>query len=318
MGNAAPAPPARIPAPQIDVRRRRRSHFAREEGLTAALLLLPAVAVLVLVIVYPLVQTLLLSFKDANILDLSGAQYIGLDNFQRLVHDSVFWVAVKNTLLYVGTSVVLGLVFGLILALLLNESIPFRGLFRSLALIPWVVPGVVVALLFLYSFNSQVGVIDYGLSKLGVSRGFIDWYGSVSNAMWAEIIANVWNQTPFYMLMILAGLQTVPKEQYEAAQIDGASRLMSFRHVTIPHIRQVLLVVTCLMVIWNFNNFDLIWATTQGGPINATMTLSIYVYRTAFTGLDIGYAAAIGLVWLAALLLFSVIYIRVLQGRDAG
>jgi multiple sugar transport system permease protein len=290
-----------------------RSRRARQEVLGALLLLLPALVILALVIFYPLFQALQLSFQNANLLTLGLAQYAGLSNFQQLLSDSTFWTAVLNTVIFVGCSVAGGLLFGGALALLLNEKIPLRSLFRSLALVPWVAPGVVVALLALYMFNSQVGVVDYVLTKIGVSHQFVDWYGSPHNALWAEIIPNIWNQTPFYMLMILAGLQAVPAEQYEAAHIDGASAIDRFRYVTLPNIRGVLMIVSSLMVVWNFNNFDLIWATTQGGPLDATTTLSVYVYRTAFTSLNIGYAAAIGLVWLVILLLFSVFYIRALE-----
>jgi multiple sugar transport system permease protein len=288
----------------------------RQEALMAAVLLAPAVIILALVIFYPLYQALQLSFRNASLLSMSTSTYVGWSNFQQLVSDSTFWAAVRNTAVFVSGSVAGGLVMGTALALLLNEAIPFRGLFRSVALIPWVAPGVVVALLTLYAFNSQVGVIDYLLVKIGVSKSFIDWFGSAHNAIWAEIMANIWNQTPFYMLMVLAGLQTVPTEQYEAAHIDGASLMDRFRYVTLPNIRGVLLVVTSLMIIWNFNNFDLIWATTQGGPLDATTTLSVYVYRTAFVGLNVGYAAAIGLVWLVFLLFFSFLYIRALERAE--
>jgi multiple sugar transport system permease protein len=197
----------------------------------------------------------------------------------------------------------------------LNEKMPFRSFFRGLALIPWVVPGVVVALLFLYMFNAQAGIVDYVLVKLGIIHTFVDWFGSTHDALGAEIVANIWNQIPFYMLMVLAGLQTVPEDQYEAARIDGASVVSRFFYVTLPNIRGVLVIVSSLMVIWNFNSFDTIWATTQGGPIDATTTLSVLVYRTAFDSLNLGYAAAIGFVWLIILLLFSVFYIRAVEGE---
>lgn len=302
---------------------RRFSHFQayrskkrRNEVLFAWGLILPSLAILVLVIFYPLVQSLLLSFSNANMLNIEGALFVGLDNFKKIIQDSVFWVALKNTVIFVGCSVAGGLIIGMALALILNENIPFRNFFRGIALIPWVVPGVVVALLVLYMFNSQAGIVNWVLVQLGLADQFIDWFGSTEYALWAEIIANIWNQTPFYMLMILAGLQTVPRHQYEAAMIDGASSIQRFFYVTLPNIRGVLMIVTSLMVIWNFNNFDLIWTTTQGGPVNATMTLSVYVYRNAFVGLDVGYAAAIGMVWLAILLSFSSFYIRALKGAD--
>ena len=290
-----------------------RSRSARNEAFFAAVLLLPAVAILALVIFYPLVQALLLSLKDASLLNATVAPFTGLDNFKQLLGDEVFWTAVKNTLVLTTISIGGSLVLGMSLALVLNENLPFRNIFRGIALIPWVVPGVVVALLTLYMFNSQVGVIDYVLVQLGVTEGFVDWFGSTRNALWAIILANIWNQTPFYMLMILAGLQTVPEDEYDAVKVDGANVLQRFRYVTLPNIRGVLAIVIALQVIWNFNNFDLIWATTEGGPVNATTTLTVHVYRMAFKSLDLGYAAAIGVVMLIALLLFSVFYVRAME-----
>jgi len=293
-----------------------RSRSARNEAFFAAVLLLPAVAILALVIFYPLVQALLLSLKDASLLNATVAPFTGLDNFKQLLGDEVFWTAVKNTFVLTTISIGGSLVLGMSLALVLNENLPFRNFFRGIALIPWVVPGVVVALLTLYMFNSQVGVIDYVLVQLGVTEGFVDWFGSTRNALWAIILANIWNQTPFYMLMILAGLQTVPEDEYDAVKVDGANVLQRFRYVTLPNIRGVLAIVIALQVIWNFNNFDLIWATTEGGPVNATTTLTVHVYRMAFKSLDLGYAAAIGVVMLIALLLFSVFYIRAMEGSE--
>jgi multiple sugar transport system permease protein len=290
-----------------------RSRSARNEAFFAAVLLLPAVAILALVIFYPLVQALLLSLKEASLLNVTVAPFTGLDNFKQLLGDEVFWTAVKNTFVLTTTSIAGSLVLGMSLALVLNENLPFRNFFRGIALIPWVVPGVVVALLTLYMFNSQVGVIDYVLVQLGLTERFVDWFGSTRNALWAIVLANIWNQTPFYMLMFLAGLQTVPEDEYDAAKVDGANVLQRFRYVTVPNIRDVLAIVLALQVIWNFNNFDLIWATTEGGPVNATTTLTVHVYRMAFKSLDLGYAAAIGVVMLIALLLFSVFYIRAME-----
>ena len=290
-----------------------RSRSARYEAFFAAVLLFPAVAILALVIFYPLVQALLLSLKDASLLNATVAPFTGLDNFKQLLGDEVFWTAIKNTFVLTTTSIAGSLVLGMSLALVLNENLPLRNVFRGIALIPWVVPGVVVALLTLYMFNSQVGVIDYVLVQLGVTERFVDWFGSTRNALWAIILANIWNQTPFYMLMILAGLQTVPEDEYDASKVDGANVLQRLRYVTLPNIRGVLAIVIALQVIWNFNNFDLIWATTEGGPVNATTTLTVHVYRMAFKSLDLGYAAAIGVVMLIALLLFSVFYVRAME-----
>jgi multiple sugar transport system permease protein len=287
---------------------------SRRDAWFGLLLIAPAVVLLAFVVFYPLIEAVLMSFRNVNLMNINISTPVGLSNYHQLLADPQFWNALKNTVIYVLCSVAAGLILGMAMALVLNEKLPFRSFFRSVALIPWVVPGVVVALLFLYMFNSQAGVIDYVLIKLGFTHHFIEWWGSTHNALSAEIIANVWNQAPFYMLMILAGLQTVPQEEYEAATIDGASVVKRFLYVTLPNIRGILVSVTSLMVIWNFNSFDTIWATTQGGPINATTTLSIFVYRTAFNALNIGYAAAIGVTWLLVLLLFSVFYIWSMEG----
>jgi len=187
---------------------------------------------------------------------------------------------------------------------------------RGAALIPWVVPGVIVSLLTLYMFNGEVGIINYTLKTTGFIEEFIPWFGSTKHAMWALVVANVWNQTPFYMLMLLAGLQSRPDELMEAAKIDGAGMLGRFRYITLPHLIGIILIVTSLMVVWNFNNFDLFWATTQGGPVNATMTLSVYTYRQAFLAFRMGYASAISVLWLLGLLAFSTVYIRAMEGAN--
>ena len=293
-----------------------RSKSAKKEALFASVLLLPALAVLTLVIFYPLVQALLLSFKDAGLLNAATAPFTGLDNFRKLFGDPIFWTAVKNTAILTVVSIAGGLVLGMTLALTLNENLSFRNFFRGIALIPWVLPGVVVGLLALYVFNSQVGIINYVLAQLGITEGFMNWFGSTDNALWAVILLNIWNQTPFYMLMILAGLQTVPEDEYDAAKVDGASALQRFRYVTLPNIRGVLTIVIALQVFWCVNLFDPIWMTTQGGPVNSTTTLTVYVYRQAFENLNISYASAIGLVTLVALLLLSVFYVRAMEGTE--
>jgi len=304
---------------------RRRRPFAaystkrsRRDARFGILLVAPAIVLLAFVVFYPLIEAVYMSFHNVNLMNINISTAAGLANYHQLFVDPQFWQALWNTVIYVVSSVVVGLILGMATALVLNEKIPFRNFFRGIALIPWVVPGVVVALLFLYIFNSQAGVLDYVLIKLGLTHHFIEWWGSTHNALGAEIIANVWNQTPFYMLMILAGLQTVPLDEYEAATIDGASLIKRFWYVTLPNIRGILITVTSLMVIWNFNSFDTIWATTQGGPIMATTTLSILVYRTAFNALNVGYAAAIGVAWLIVLLIFSAVYIWSIGGRDAN
>jgi multiple sugar transport system permease protein len=285
------------------------------DGMYALLFLTPVLIILTVVIFYPLGRVLAYSVTDASLLFPKRHNYVGLDNFDYLVkHDQIFRTAIKNTLVFTLGSVFGGFVLGFMLAVLLNENIPFRNVLRGAALIPWVVPGVIVALLTLYMFNGEVGIVNYTLKSTGIIRKFIPWFGSLDYAMMAVVIANVWNQTPFYMLMLLAGLQTRPDDLMEAAKIDGAGSLARFRYITLPHLAKVILIITALMVIWNFNNFDLIWTTTQGGPVNATMTLAIYTYRQAFVSFNTSYASAIAVLWLLGLLAFSYFYIRAMEG----
>lgn len=285
------------------------------DNLYALFFLAPVLLILTVVIFYPLARVLSYSVTNASLLFPNREEYIGLENFDYLLNqDAIFRTAVKNTLVFTFFSVTGGFVLGFALALLLNENIPLRNVLRGAALIPWVIPGVIVALMTLYMFNGEVGIINYTLKSVGLIEEFIPWFGSLDHAMLAVIIANVWNQTPFYMLMLLAGLQTRPDELMEAAKIDGAGSWARFRHITLPHLSKVIMIITALMVIWNFNNFDLIWTTTQGGPVNATMVLSVYTYRQAFVSFNTGYASAIAVLWLLGLLAFSYFYIRAMEG----
>jgi multiple sugar transport system permease protein len=288
----------------------------RDDWLYAVLFLAPTVFIISLVIFYPLVRVLSYSVHNTHLMMPQNQQFIALDNFTQIFRDAIFKTAVVNTLVFTLASVAGGFLIGFVLALLLNEAIPARNLWRGAALIPWVVPGVIVSLLTLYMFNGAVGIVNHTLKTVGLIEEFIPWFGSTKHAMWALVAANVWNQTPFYMLMLLAGLQSRSDELMEAAKIDGAGMLGRFRYITLPHLFGIILIVTSLMVIWNFNSFDLFWATTQGGPVNATMTLSVYTYRQAFLAFRMGYASAISVLWLLGLLAFSTVYIRAMEGAN--
>lgn len=310
VGRAPASSRARGSLPRLSSRRR------RSDYLYASAFLAPCLIILLVVIYFPLAKVLDLSLHNASLLGTAGQKFIGLQNFVELfTRDPVFPIAVLNTLEFTAASVVLAFLFGLTLSLVLNERIPIRNFFRGVALIPWVIPGVIVALLTLYMFNGEVGIVNYTLKELGIIRKFIPWFANEQAAMWALIVINVWNQAPFYMLMLLAGLQTRPEELVEAAKMDGAGTIGRFWHITLPHLREIIMIITALMVIWNFNNFDLIWTATEGGPVDATMTLSVYTYRQAFLGFRMGYSTAISVVWLVGLLLFSIFYVRVMEGR---
>ncbi len=294
------------------LRGRERTRFRRRGGETrlALVMLAPCLLVLGFVILYPLVRGGYLSLLHYTLIDPAGPSAAYLENYAAIAKDPIFWEALGHTCVFSGASVVLGFVAGLVLALLLDQNLPGIRVLRGLSLLPWIVPYIVVAFLFLYMFNFDVGVINFALRAVGLAKENIPWLSTPGTAMLAVILANVWNQTPFYILMFLAGLQTIPGELKEAASIDGATAAQVVWNVKLPHLHNVMLIATILMLIRNFNNFPLIWVMTQGGPVNSTTTLVIYIFRLAFSDFKFGYAAAVGMVWLVLLMVITAVYVR--------
>ncbi len=279
----------------------------------AIMLILPALSIIIFIMIYPLLNSIFLSLQNYNLIFPNERTFIFFKNFISVFRDEVFYESIKNTVIFVVSSIFGGFIMGLSLALVLNKKIVFRGFFRGIALIPWIIPPTIIALIFLYMFNSEVGIVNYILKEMNLISEYFPWFARVETAMATAVLANVWMQTPFYMLMFLSALQTIPNEIVEAAEIDGASEIKKFFHITLPYLRGVILIVITLMIIWNFNNFDIIWTTTKGGPIYSTTTVGIYVYKQAFTFYEIGYAAAIGVVWLIILLALSFVFVRIME-----
>lgn len=274
------------------------------------ILFAPSAAILLTVIAYPLVRSFFLSLTQYNLIMPNLSRFIGLKNYVDLFHDSIFREALKNTLIFNVSSIVGGFLLGFALALLLNTKIRFQRFFRGILLTPWVIPYVIIGFLFLYMFNTKIGIMNYTLQQTGVISKFLPWMSDPALSMAAVIIANIWNQFPFHLTTMLAGLQTVPEDCIEAARIDGAGSWAVFRHITLPWLRNIIVISTTLMMIQNFNNFALIWTMTGGGPIHATTTFVIYVFEKAFVEFNFGYASAIGMVWMALLIVFAYIYMK--------
>lgn len=277
---------------------------------------LPALLILAVVIGYPIVRAIIVSFYHFPLLSQTHT-FVGGENYQRLVHDPVFWQALENTGIYTAASVLGGMAIGLVLALATERlEGPWR-FFRGLLLTPWAVPVIVVAFLFQFMFEDDGGITNALLLKLGIIHSAIPWLSSTSWSLVAVIIANIWSQAPFFLLIFTAALGGVPTEVTEAARIDRASTWAMITRIKLPYLRSAALVGALLMVIQNFNNFPLIWAMTEGGPAYSSTTLVIYVYRLAFTSFNLGYASAVGVVWLLLLLFIAGAFIRVLRGKPA-
>lgn len=289
----------------------------RQQRLFLAATVLPAVAVISFVIVAPLLISIYYSFTNFSLIEGTHS-FIGLANYRRLLADPVFYQSLWNTLVLGISPVIGGFLIGFGQALLLNEAVAARSILRGLTLLPWVIPQVVVSFLFLFMYNSSVGVVNVVLTDLGLTRHFIPWLALPGTAPPAVAIAYVWTEAPFFMLMLLAALQTIPPELIEAARVDGAGWWQRLRHVVLPGIRRIIAISTILMVIWNFNNFTIIWPLTQGGPINATLTFAVWVYRQAFQNFDFGTASTIGVAWLILLLVVTFFYLRVIGGDETA
>jgi multiple sugar transport system permease protein len=253
--------------------------------------MLPAAAFLLLFLAYPLGLGIWLSFTDARI-GRSG-NFVGLENYEWLWDDSVFWLSVFNTLLYTGVASVFKFAIGLYLALLLNQHMPFKAIIRSVVLIPFIVPTVLSAIAFWWIFDSQFSIVSWSLRKLGLIATNIDFLGDTWNARWSVIFANIWRGVPFVAITLLAGLQTVSPSLYEAATIDGASRWQMFRYVTYPLLTPIIAVVMTFSVLFTFTDFQLIWAMTRGGPVNATHLMATLSYQRAILSGYLGEGAAI-------------------------
>jgi multiple sugar transport system permease protein len=253
--------------------------------------MLPAVTILVLFLAYPLGLGIWLSFTDARI-GRSGV-FIGFENYEWLSDDSVFWLSVFNTLLYTCVASIVKFAIGLYLALLLNENLPVKAIIRAIVLVPFIVPTVLSAIAFWWLYDAQFSIISWSLRQLGVISTNIDFLGDAWNARWSVIFANIWRGIPFVAITLLAGLQTVSPALYEAATIDGASRWQIFRHITYPLLTPIIAVVMTFSVLFTFTDFQLIWAITRGGPVNATHLMATLSYQRAILGGYLGEGAAI-------------------------
>ncbi len=276
------------------------------------LFLAPAMLLLLAFTVFPLFYIVRLSLYRMT---PGGETFAGAANFLRLFRDSFFYESVWHTLLFAGGALLLELGLGLALALLLDSQIRARGLWRSLFLLPMILPPVVVGVIWRLIYNPNFGVLNGALQLLGVDTTRLTWLADPSVALLSIILVDVWEWTPFVFLILLAGLQAIPEEPYEAARMDGSSGWQTFRHITLPLLRPAILVAVLLRTMDLLRIFDQVFILTQGGPGGATETISLYIYKTAFRFFDFGYAAAMSLALLLVTVVLSQIYIRLLRRR---
>ncbi len=304
-----PAPPGGagpLPAP-------RRSLTDRQ---VAVLFLVPFALVSLVFVIYPALEAVRLAFHT-KLPFRQTFTWVGLDNFRYVLADSVFWAAAQQAVVWTGASIALQTALGVALALLLNEAVRGINLFRGLLLFPYMVPTVVIALIWRWMFNPEQGIVNAGLKGAGLLRTDIYWFSDPTWAMVSTILLNVWKFTPFVVICVLARLQAIPLEIDEAARVDGAGPWQRFWHVTLPQLKTVLAVVVVFRTIWTFNKFEEIYLLTRGGPGTSTFNLAVYAFEQATANLKLGVAAATGVLMLLFLFASSAFYLRLVRQEEA-
>ena len=275
----------------------------KREQKTGWLLITPAILVLLFVFAYPIGRAFWLSLFTENLGTNLEPVFSGLTNYSRMFSDGRFWQSLWNTTIFTAVSIFLELILGMGIALVLDKSFRGRGFVRTVGLIPWSLPTAVMGLAWAWIFNDQFGIVNDLLLRLGLIQTNITWLGDPFRAMLAMIIADVWKTTPFISIILLAGLQSISSDLYEAHAIDGANPIQSFRQITIPLLMPQIVIALLFRFAQAFGIFDLVQVMTGGGPAGATETVSIYIYATVRRYLDFGYGASLVVVTFLLLIL---------------
>jgi multiple sugar transport system permease protein len=274
-----------------------------QERITGWGLLIPALLILSLVFVYPIGRAFWQSLFTQNLGTELEPVFSGLHNFARMTQDGRFWQSLWNSIVFTGVSVSLELILGMGIALVLNQSFYGRGIVRTIAILPWALPTALIALAWTWIFNDQYGIVNDVLLRLGLINTGVNWLGDPTLAMISVIVADVWKTTPFISILLLAGLQSIPNDLYEAHAIDGASSWQSFYQITLPLLMPQIVIALVFRFAQAFGSFDLIAVMTGGGPGGATEMVSLYIYTTVMRYLDFGYGAALVVVTFVLLII---------------
>lgn len=298
-------------APAVERRGQdRRPRRPRSDRTTMYLLLLPSLLPVVVLSVFPLLRGIYLGFTDARAGRDVDISFTGLENYRELLSDELFWSSFRIGLLWAFGVTALQFLLALGLALLLNERLKFRGAARVLAVVPWAMPPVVVGILWRLVYHPDAGLLNELLHRLNADSLRHTWLGDFSTALPAVIVVGVWAGMPQTTVVLLAGLQGVARELHEAAAVDGASTWQRFRNITLPGITPVIVAITSLDFIWNFNSFGLVYVLTSGGPGGRTMLPMLFAYEEAFRYGNYGYAAALGNVMVVIIVALLAVYLR--------
>lgn len=293
--------------------RQRLSAWLDRESVVGPLMLAPALILLLVLIAYPFMVAIYLSLTDRLIARSDTGVFVGLDNYIKLLGDSIFRRTAVNTFNYALTAVFFKLLLGMVLALILNEIKRYKNILRGLILLPWIVPTSLSALGWLWMFDSQFSILNRIFLQLGIIDEKIIWLGVPTTAMLAVQIVNIWRGIPFFAITLLAGMQSIPQDLYEAAEIDGANSWHKFWRITIPVLMPITVVVTLFSIVQTFADFQIVYVLTRGGPVNSTHLFATLTHQTAIVAGKLGEGAAISLFIFPALVVAVILQLRYLQ-----
>jgi multiple sugar transport system permease protein len=287
-----------------------------KESTLAWILVVPCLVLIFGLAVYPIIYSFWLSLHHASLLN-PVRTFNGFANYAKVLNSAEFWASMGRTLYYVFVSLAVQIIIGIWVAVVLNQEFRGRRFVRSVMLLPWAIPNIVNAVMWEWIYNASYGALNGLLIQLGITSEKISWLGSKLLALNMIIAADTWKMVPFYAILLLAGMQSIPKDLYESATIDGSGGWKSFFHITLPMLKPVLLVIMVLRTMQCFGVFDIIYILTKGGPANGTMTISYYIYFETFGNLDFGKGSAISFIVAAIILLISLVYIKLLRSDEA-
>lgn len=282
--------------------------MVKKKTIWPYLLVAPALLIILCVVFVPVVNAIFMSFQSYDLRRPNNIQFIGLQNYIAVFNDSLFWKALVRTVLWVVFGVGFQFLFGFIMALLLNKKFIGRGAVRAVSLIPWVTPGVLIGLMWRWIYDGNNGVLNDILCKLHLINTNIPFLAQMNTAFASVIVTIIWQGIPFFALMILAGLQGIPSELYEAADIDGATGTQKLFRITIPSIKNTIYITALLRIIWVANSVDVIFNMTEGGPAYSTQTLSVYIFNKG-NALDLGYASSMAIIMAVLLSIVAIPYL---------
>lgn len=290
---------------------KKRSKFNK----TAFVLLFPTVVTFIFILIYPIINGIYASFTD-QLFSYDKFSFIGIGNYSDILRDPLFWKSLQNSIKLVLFTTIFNLIIGFGLALALNDSSGYVSIFRVLLFIPWILPSAVVSFSFKWLYNDFYGYFNYILTKFHIIETPVNLLASTDLVWLGILIPSIWFSYPFFMIVFLSSLKSIDKNIYEAAKIDGANRLQTFKYITLPILKPTFIILTILQVIWEFSSFDLVYLLTKGGPASSTLTLSLYIYKKAFEFKTVGYACALAVVLSIILLIFTMIYFYIIRRNN--